>query len=116
MNKSSPLTSFCTCHRTISLSKMDWSIPHWIGCGGPVAWPPCSTNLDFFILGAHDTFGVRGHLDSLKDLERNRCCREQKINTIGIFERVRQCSFADVNCATLRLAATLSTCFCEFFL
>ena len=34
----------------------------WIGRGGPVQWPPCSTDLtpmDFFIWGGDEVFGVR---------------------------------------------------------
>ncbi|GBL82217.1 hypothetical protein AVEN_252404-1 [Araneus ventricosus] len=94
MNKSSLLTSFCTCLRSIYPKKDGLVDPaRWIGRGGPVAWPPRSpvcNPLDFFFWGHMKSLVYQTPVDSAEDLVARIVVAAHKINTPGIFERVCQ--------------------------
>ncbi|GBM52199.1 hypothetical protein AVEN_170987-1 [Araneus ventricosus] len=95
MNKSSPLTSFCTYLRSIS-PKQDGGVDpaRWIGGSGPVTWPPRPPDLnalEFFFWGHMKSLVYEMPVDSAADLAARIAVAADKINTTpGIFKRVRQ--------------------------
>ncbi|GBM61807.1 hypothetical protein AVEN_80449-1 [Araneus ventricosus] len=66
----------------------------WIGSGGPVVWPPRSSDrnpLDFFLWGHIKSLVYETPVDSAEDLVAKIVVDADKINsTPGIFERVHQ--------------------------
>ncbi|GBO37895.1 hypothetical protein AVEN_81984-1 [Araneus ventricosus] len=85
----------------------------WIGRGGPVAWPPRSSDLnplDFFFWEHMKSLVYEMPVDSAEDLVARIVVVADKINTTP--EILRGCAshfFAGVNCATKSVDATLST-------
>ncbi|GBM74184.1 hypothetical protein AVEN_104808-1 [Araneus ventricosus] len=92
MIKSLPLTSFCTCPRSIS-PKQD-GLVDLARRGRPVTWPSRSPDLnplDFFFWGHLKSLVHETPMKSAKDLVARIVVAADKINTTpGIFERGRQ--------------------------
>ncbi|KAJ4428626.1 hypothetical protein ANN_24671 [Periplaneta americana] len=66
----------------------------WIGRGGPIAWPPCSPDLnplDFYLWGHLKSLVYSSPVPDLESL-RNRivACSEDIRNTPGVWDRVRR--------------------------
>ncbi|KAJ4449682.1 hypothetical protein ANN_01086 [Periplaneta americana] len=66
----------------------------WIGRGGPIAWPPCSPDLnplDFYLWGHLKSLVYSSPVPDLESL-RNRivACSEYIRNTLGVWDRVRR--------------------------
>ncbi|GBO36259.1 hypothetical protein AVEN_132963-1 [Araneus ventricosus] len=115
MNKSSPLTSFCTCLLSISPALLECYISRmmdrtWRTCGLASSLTG-SQATGVFLPGAHEIFSVRDAVDSAEDLVVRIVVAADKINTKpGIFEKVRQSFLRRCGVCNDTRGRTLSTC------
>ncbi|KAJ4434255.1 hypothetical protein ANN_22805 [Periplaneta americana] len=66
----------------------------WIGRGGPIAWPPCSSDLnplDFYLWGHLKSLVYSSPVPDLESLRNGIvACSEDIRNTPGVWDRVRR--------------------------